>query len=732
MNLLRLLQQIFEHALADLVAEPTSYSLLIKPAQDPRHGDYQANCAMPLAKVLGRKPQEIAREIIQRLDRDGILEEPAVAGPGFINLRFRTAWLAAQLQKMARDERLGVQQADSTKTYVIDYSSPNVAKPMHVGHLRSTIIGDALARLLRFLGHQVITDNHLGDWGTQFGILLYGYKHYRDEEALRSDPVREMVRLYVLLRTLMKASEEEGDNAAPAPAGVRPEGSEPGGAGQGTRYEPGEHFRQLILPAGLQQSPDAPARRGSGGLITFTASGVIRVQDGAFAYTISVSSTPRPEQDIISRAGDSPDLKVPPFPSGQGSTWPGAMPTFSQLIRQDVHIVFTYKTGDPLTDRLAEDLTNPAVVEAARQETAKLHAGDPENLELWQKFMPWCREEIERIYKRLDVHFDFTYGEHYYNSMLPEVVNDLLKQGIARESEGAIVIGEEEPPALIRKKDGAFTYTTTDLATIRYRMERWHPDAILYVVDSRQALHFKNLFEAARRWGYTDVALEHVSFGSVLGPDRKPIKTREGGAVELGTLLDEAVERAAAVYEELLQAALERGEDVPELSIAERRQIAEVVGLAAVKYADLSQNRTTDYVFSWDKMLAMDGNTATYMQYAYARIRSIFRKGEEDVESFRRQPPLPYLEQPQERALALQLLRLEEILQSAAAEYKPNIITAYLWDLAKSYSAFYQNCPVLKADTPMLRQSRLLLCDLTARVIQLGLQLLGIQTVERM
>jgi arginyl-tRNA synthetase len=697
MNVLRQLQQIFHRALGGFVVDTAPYLALIKPAQDPRHGDYQANCAMPLAKVLSRKPQEIAREITQRLDRNGILEEPVVAGPGFINLRLSTAWLAAQLQTMARDERLGMERADSPKTYVVDYSSPNVAKPMHVGHLRSTIIGDALARLLRFLGHQVITDNHLGDWGTQFGILLYGYKHYRSEEALRKDPVREMTRLYVLLRNLMKISEEEF--AAPAPADAGPEGTEPD-------------------------------------LVTFTASDQSAgpIQDGAFAYTISISETPQPEDDIIRHAADSPDLGAVLFPPDHGAAWPGGMPIFSQLIPQDMNVAFTYKTGDPATDRLAEDLTNPAVVEAARQETAKLHAGDPENLELWQKFMPWCRDEIDRIYLRLDVHFDFTYGESFYNSMLPEVVNDLLKRGIAQESDGAIVIffGAEEPPALIRKKDGAFTYTTTDLATIRYRMERWHPAAILYVVDSRQALHFKNLFEAARRWAYADVALEHISFGSVLGPDRKPIKTREGGAVELDLLLDEAVERAAAVYGQLRQAALDRGEDVPELSAAERRHIAEVVGLGAVKYADLSQNRTTDYVFSWEKMLAMDGNTATYMQYAYARIRSIFRKGQEDVQSFRRQPPLPYLEQPQERALALQLLRVEEILQSAAAEYKPNIITAYLWDLAKSYSAFYQHCPVLKADTPMLRQSRLLLCDLTARVIQLGLHLLGIQTVERM
>lgn len=744
MNLLRLLQQIFQDALAGLVPDPAPYLVLVKPAQDPRHGDYQANCAMPLAKVLGRKPQEIAKEIQQRLDTRGILEDPAIAGPGFINLRFRTAWLADQLQKMARAERLGVEPAAPPITYVLDYSSPNVAKPMHVGHLRSTILGDALARLMRFLGHQVITDNHLGDWGTQFGILLYGYKRYRNEEALHKDAVREMARLYVLLRNLMKveAADEEGD-AVPPTTTAGPESSKPDGKhseAPGTpppRCEPGEHFIKLILPAGVLPPAGERTRRSDGEVVTFAVSQqpaqTIRIQQGPFACTISVSQVPHPPDDITAKAGKNPDPEAGSLPSDEAATGPGASRSFSQLIRQDVHIAFSYKTGDPLTDRLAEDLTNPAVASAARQETAKLHAGDPENLDLWQKFMPWCREEIDRVYRRMDVHFDYTYGESFYNSMLPEVVNDLLKQGIAQESNGAIVIfGSQEPPALIRKKDGAFTYTTTDLATIRYRVERWHPDAILYVVDARQALHFKNLFEAARRWGYTEVALEHVSFGSVLGPDRKPIKTREGGAVELGTLLDEAVERAAAVYEQLRQAAIERGEDVPELSAAERCRLAEVIGLGAVKYADLSQNRTTDYVFNWDKMLAMDGNTATYMQYAYARIRSIFRKGGEEIELFRRHPPLPYLEQPQERALALQLLRLEEVLQSAATEYKPNIITAYLWDLAKSYSGFYQTCPVLKADTPMLRQSRLLLCDLTARVIQLGLRLLGIQTVERM
>jgi arginyl-tRNA synthetase len=591
MNLLQFLKQQIHQALQDLVADPSPYVAMVKPAQDARHGDYQANCAMALAKELGRKPRDIAEEIVKRIPAGEALEVPEIAGPGFINLRLRPEWLAQQLPAMAREERLGVAPASPPRTVVIDFSSPNVAKPMHVGHLRSTIIGDSLARLLRFLGHRVITDNHLGDWGTQFGMLLYGYKHFRDEEALKADPVREMARLYIHVRGLMDATDE-----------------------------------------------DAP-----------------------------------------------------------------------------------------------ENLANP-VAEAVRQETAKLHAGDPENVRLWQMFMPWCREEIDRIYRRLDVHFDYTHGESFYNPMLPEVVRSLLERGIAQESEGAVVIflRENEPPALIRKKDGAFTYTTSDLATIRYRIQTWNPEAILYVVDFRQALHFKNLFEAARRWGYDKVELEHISFGSVLGPDRRPIKTREGGAIELGQLLDEAAERGRTVYEQTRAERVARGEDVPDLSAEERRRIAEVVGLGAVKYADLSQNRTSDYIFNWDKMLAMDGNTATYMQYAYARVRSIFRKGGDSEDRYRSDPPAVSLGMPAERALALQILRLNESLEVAALEYKPNLITAYLWDLAKAYSSFYDSCPVLKAETMALRQSRLLLCDLTARVIHKGLELLGIQTVERM
>jgi arginyl-tRNA synthetase len=590
MNVLKRVQAAFQLALAGLAEDPAPYVAMVKPAGDPRFGDYQANCAMSLAKVLKRSPRDVAQEIVGRLDLGDWLQAPEIAGPGFINLRLRDDWLAKQLAAAAADERLGVGQAHPARTYVIDYSSPNVAKPMHVGHLRSTIIGDALARLLRFLGHKVITDNHLGDWGTQFGILLYGYKHFLDRTAFEADPVRELARLYIHVRSLMRGEDDE-------------------------------------------------------------------------------------------------------------------------------------EAADP-------------VAEACRQETAKLHAGDAENVRLWKIFMPSCLEELERIYRRLDVHFDHTFGESFYNPMLADVVRDLRSKGVAQPgNDGAVVIqfgeGAAATTALVQKRDGAFTYTTTDLATIRYRIERWHADAMLYVVDARQALHFHNLFEAARRWGYQRVELQHISFGSVLGRDRRPIKTREGGAVELGSLLDEAVRRAEQVYWANRQAAVERGEDSPELTPEELRQVAEAVGLGAVKYADLSQNRTSDYVFDWDKMLAMDGNTATYMQYAYARVHGIFRKGNVSPDGLRANPPAVSLDSPYELALAVQLLRLNEALDAAAAEYLPNTITAYLWDLAKSYSGLFQNCPVLKAESDALRSSRLLLCDLTGRTIQRCLDLLGIRAMER-
>src|SRR5262249_23007814 len=488
-----------------------------------------------------------------------------------------------------------------------DYSSPNVAKPLHVGHLRSTIIGDALTRILRFLGHRVITDNHLGDWGTQFGMLIYGYRHFLDRAAYAADPLRELARVYVEVRRLS------------------------------------------------------------------------------------------PDEDDDDKGDDT-------------------------------------KTTDP-------------VKQAYREETAKLHADDAANFALWKEFMPYCLEALHAVYRRLGVlPFDHEHGESFYHSLLPEVVEDQLAKGIAVESRGAVVIPnadgniplakgkelKEDPAAIIRKQDGAFTYTTSDLATVKYRIDHYHPDAMLYVVDFRQALHFKTLFAQARRWGYKDVEMTHISFGSVLGRDGKPLKTREGTATELLPLLDDAIDLGLEKYGQSYEERKAHGHDVPDLLEAEIREIATAIGTGAVKYADLSQNRNSDYKYDPDKMLATDGNTATYMQYGYARCRAISRKGQVNEARFRTDPPPVRITHPAERALALQLLCFEDALQVAAAEYMPRHITGYLWDLAKAFSGFFENCPVLTAETPELRDSRLVLVDLTGRVIRQSLDLLGIRTVERM
>jgi len=560
----------------------------IKASSDSKFGDYQFNGSMGLAKEAKVSPRKVAEKIVEFFALPDVLEPVEIAGPGFLNLRIKTQWLAEKIQEMAADPRLGVLKPEKVKTFVIDFSSPNVAKPMHVGHLRSTILGDSLARTLRFFGHTVITDNHLGDWGTQFGIILHGYKHMLDEKAFQNEPVKELARLYVEVRKLFKTPEE-------------------------------------------------------------IAKGVI----------------------------------------------------------------------DPVQN-------------ACRDETAKMHKGDQTNLELWRKFMPVCLGEIDLVYQRLGVHFDHTYGESFYQPFLDKVVQDLSASGLARESEGALAIflNEDATPALIRKSDGAFTYMTTDLATIQYRVEQWKPDAILYVVDSRQSLHFSQLFQIAQQWLGQQTRLEHISFGSVLGADRKPIKTRSGDAVaSLDQLLDEAVRLAKEVY----QAAYhQEGETQSKESLEDLSRVGDVVGIGAVKYADLCQNRTSDYVFNWEKMMAMEGNTATYMQYAYARNRSIFRKGELNPDNYRNASIPVLLDTVEERALALQLFRFEEALTLALVDYKPSLITSYLWDVAKAYSGFFQNCPVLKAPNEGVRQSRLLLCDLTARVLKQGLELLGISVLEKM
>ncbi len=664
MNLLSAIRVRFQSALEPLAeqvglteGELAELVDMVRPSQDAKFGDYQANCAMPLGKRLGKSPREVAQEIVEQLEWADLGPSPEIAGPGFINLRLSETWLADQLAQAAHDERLGVATADPQRTYVVDYSAPNVAKPMHVGHIRSTVIGDSLYRTLTFLGHRVIGDNHLGDWGTQFGMIIYGFRHFRDEAAYRKSPVDELARLYRLVRQLLDYHEGRA--------------------------------RLTELLAQVVRDQEALARHAAE----------------------AVAGDPKGEKKA------NKALKRLEDALQKSRAEAGALRKRQTAIEQDAE----------LSSLVA---AHPDIAQAVLAETARLHAGDAENLRLWREFMPACLEAIDTMYCRLGVKFDHTLGESFYHDRLAGVVDDLLRRGIARESEGAICVFVEDSPApmIVRKRDGAYLYATTDLATIQYRMQTWSPDAILYVVDHRQSDHFRLLFAVAWQWGCGDVEFQHISFGTVLGEDGRPFKTRSGDTVGLSGLLDEAVARA---YQVVCSLDDEKPQGA-ELAEDERRRIAEVVGLSAIKYADLSQNRTSDYVFSFDKMVALRGNTATYMQYAYTRVRGIFRKGEVDVESLRRRRPTILLNQPAERALGLELLRFSEALQFTVADYRPNQLTTYLFDLANRFSTFFEECPVLKAETAELRDSRLQLCDLTARTIKQGLELLGIEVVERM
>ncbi|RLS34415.1 MAG: arginine--tRNA ligase [Planctomycetota bacterium] len=596
------LRRCFSHALCGLaddgvVAIPREdLSTLIdqvRETADAKFGDYSGTMAMGLAKKAGRKPRELAVEIITRLARSpefaAIFEPPGdPVGPGFINVTVRADALSAAVLAACRDARFGVPIVADPETVVIDFSSPNVAKPMHVGHIRSTVIGDALARILAFRGHRTITDNHLGDWGTQFGMILWGWKRFGDEAAFATDPTAELGRIYRTVRKL-------------------------------TDGKPDELSADLGLADLAAKYPDAG-------------------------------------REVL-------------------------------------------------------------------LETARLHEGDAENKALWERFMPACLADIEKIYRRLDVTFDHRLGESFFHPFLAFVVEDLQQKGLARESRGAIGVfldGDDKPPFLVRKADGAFLYATTDLATIQWRLAHWKPDRILYVVDHRQGQHFDQLFQTARRWGLGDVDLVHVAFGTVLGDDGRPFKTRAGDTVGLESLLDEGVERALAVV---------ATDDA--MATDERQRVATTVGIGAIKYADLSQNRTTDYVFSFDKMLQLTGNTAAYMQYAVARVEGVLEKGGIDRETLRRSATEILLADPKERALALEIMRFGEVLEDVEADYRPNLLTAWLFDLAACYSSFYDALPILKASEPE-RASRLALCDLTGRVLRQGLELLGIGTVRKM
>jgi len=580
--------QLLESRLRAALADPAGAEAKVQPVGDARFGDYQTNVAMTLAKALRTNPRALAQQIIEKMEVADICAPPEIAGAGFINFRLKPEWLAQRFAELAHDARLGVPVPERARKLVIDFSSPNVAKPMHIGHIRSTVIGDALARIAEFLGHSVVRDNHIGDWGTQFGMLLIGWKSLLDRAALDADPITEMERLYKAIN--------------------------------------------------------------------------------------------------------------------------------------------------------AQCQNDPAVRDAAKAELVKLQAGDAENLAIWQEMIRLSEVQFTAIYTRLDVRFDVTHGESFYNPWLKEVVAELTQRGIARESEGAMCVfsdgtlpekadpflkhdGEWVPvPALIQKEDGAANYTTTDLATLQYRLREWSPDEIVYVTDGRQQHHFRQLFAIFRRWHpETAVRLAHVWFGSILGDDGKPFKTRSGETVKLADLLDEAVERAFTLVSE-------KNAELPE---DERREIARIVGLGAVKYADLLPNRQSDYVFSWDKMLSFQGNTAPYLQYSYVRIRSIFRKGGLEESEIRNPKSEITLLEPAELSLAKKLCQFGETLPAILDEYRPNLLANYLYELASIFHSFFEACPVLKSEGTT-RATRLLLCDTTARVLAQGLNLLGIAVPERM
>jgi len=589
---MKLAIDILEERISAAMAAATGRSdcaAIVTPSTDPKFGDYQANGVMALAKKIKTNPRKLAQEVVKNLDVSDICEEPEIAGPGFINLRLKSDFIADRVLEINADveNRLGIEKEIEPKTIVVDFSCPNIAKQMHVGHLRSTIIGDCICRMLEFLGHKVIRQNHIGDWGTHFGMLI------------------------AYLRELYKDKLKQPNS--------------------------------------------------------------ISIRD---------------------------------------------LETF-------------YKNAKHWYD------TDQDFAEAAREEVVKLHNNDKDTLSVWKEFVKESRRHYQPIYETLQIDLIYKHerGESFYKDMLPDVVAELKKKNLAKESDGAICVFPEgfrnkegEPlPFIIQKSDGAYLYATTDLAAIRYRINELKADRIIYVTDARQKLHFEMLFATARmaKWVSDDIELSHVMFGSVLGENGKPLKTRSGENVKLKELLDEAVERAKAVVEE----------KNPDLPADKKQKIAEAVGIGAVKYADYSNNRTSDYIFSFDKMLAMDGNTAPYMQYAYARIKSIERKAQtKDVDIATELAGLERLDLTElaELDLAKYLIRYGEAIDAAVSDYRPNYLTSYLYELAQKFSNFYTNCPVLDAG-PDKRPTRLLLCDLTARTIKHGLsELLGIKVVEQM
>ncbi|EDW3309123.1 arginine--tRNA ligase [Salmonella enterica] len=577
MNIQALLSEKVSQAMIAAGA-PADCEPQVRQSAKVQFGDYQANGMMAVAKKLGMAPRQLAEQVLTHLDLSGIANKVEIAGPGFINIFLEPAFLAEQVQQTLASDRLGVSQP-TRQTIVVDYSAPNVAKEMHVGHLRSTIIGDAAVRTLEFLGHHVIRANHVGDWGTQFGMLIAWLEKQQQENA--------------------------GDMAL---ADL-----------EGFYRDAKKHYDE----------------------------------DEAFA-------------------------------------------------------------------------------ERARNYVVKLQSGDTYFREMWRKLVDITMTQNQITYDRLNVTLtrDDVMGESLYNPMLPGIVADLKAKGLAVESEGATVVfldefkNKEGDPmgVIIQKKDGGYLYTTTDIACAKYRYETLHADRVLYYIDSRQHQHLMQAWTIVRKAGYVpdSVPLEHHMFGMMLGKDGKPFKTRAGGTVKLADLLDEALERARRLV----------AEKNPDMPADELEKLANAVGIGAVKYADLSKNRTTDYIFDWDNMLAFEGNTAPYMQYAYTRVLSVFRKADIDEQALASAPVI--ISEDREAQLAARLLQFEETLTVVAREGTPHVMCAYLYDVAGLFSGFYEHCPILSAENDAVRNSRLKLAQLTAKTLKLGLDTLGIETVERM
>jgi len=615
------LTQRFEQALVQAFGpELAGTDPVLVPASNPKFGDYQANCAMPLAKRLKDKPRAIAEKIVAHLEVSDLCEPPEIAGPGFINLRLQPSYLQAQLQVIEADERLGVATVEPGQKVIVDFSSPNIAKEMHVGHLRSTIIGDSIARVLEFVGHDVLRLNHVGDWGTQFGMLI---THLRDLELDALD---------------------NPDNS--------------------NELTNSDRYRVVATDRLLRGSEDNPKE------FLEEFAGVNRMSDLVAFYRAAKL-----------RFDNDEDFKA-----------------------------------------------------RAREAVVELQSRQKDAVKAWEILCEASRNEFQKIYDRLHINLKER-GESFYNPFLPKVVEDLKNKDLLKEDQGAQVVfldgftnkAGDPQPLIIQKSNGGFNYATTDLAAIRYRTQQDEAERILYVVDAGQANHFNQVFQVAKKAGYWDpekVELAHVPFGLVQGEDGKKFKTRSGETVRLKDLLDEAVSRARADLASRIQA--EEREESPEFI----QSVAETVGIGAVKYADLSQNRTSNYIFSYDKMLALQGNTAPYLLYAYVRVQGISRKGGIDFQNLGADAAV-HLDDESEFALAKHILQLDEVIAEVAQDLFPNRLCQYLFELSQKFNQFYDRCSVLQAEEPQ-RTSRLILCDLTARTLQLGLSLLGIQVLERM